>query len=209
MEKFKENNKIDAVKFDLSADSYIAKFDEKYSKHKELLTFFEDHGGASFDKGIFKIHSKSSAFYWTDIVTEFFPKYKNRVCCFAFDWMGRQFAIDLQDVNKNYLFDPATGEDFELEQSLDGFFNEELVDYRDDTLASDDFAAAMHNFNLEILKPNQCIGYKKLLFLGGEDNLNNTEIIDMDVYWDLNYKIYSKINGMEEGSIINTIKYRE
>jgi hypothetical protein len=43
--------------------------------------------------------------------------------------------------------------------------------------------------------------------LGGEDDIDNTEIIDMDVYWDINYKIFSKIKGLEEGSIINKIKY--
>ena len=125
----------------------------------------------------------------------------------AFDWMGRQFAIDLNDSNKNYLFDPATGEDFELEQSLSDFFNEELVVYRDDTLVTDDFKIVIKKFNIDFLPPDKCIGYKKLLFLGGGDNLENIEIIDMDIYWDLNYQIFSKINKMEEGSIIDKIKY--
>lgn len=207
MDLFREKNKIDSVKFNLLGDKYNSKFDEEYGKHKELLNFFDNYGGASFDRGIFKIHSKSSSFYWTNIITEFFPKYKGKICCFAFDWMGRQFAIDLHDDDKNYLFDPATGEDFELEQTLYGFFNEELVDYRDDTLVPDDFIFVLNKLNLDLLMPDKCIGYKKLLFLGGDDNLDNTEVIDMDVYWDLNYQIYSRINNMEEGSIIDKIKY--
>lgn len=207
MNEFKTKNNIDAIKFDLLGNQYNSKFDEKYKKDTELLTFFITNGGASYDKGIFRIHNKSSSFYWTLIVTEYFPKYKDKICCFAFDWMGRQFAVDLEDENKTYLFDPATGEDFELEQSLSGFFDEELVDYRDETLIPDDFSFVMDKLGLDILPPSKCIGYTKILFLGGKDDLDNTEVIYMDVYWDLNYKIYSKINKLEEGSIIDKIKY--
>jgi hypothetical protein len=207
MDLFRTKNNIDSVKFDLLGNQYDSKFEEKYQNNIDISTFFMNNGGASYDKGIFRIHCKSSSFYWTNIVTEFFPKYKDKICCFGFDWMGRQFALDLKDANKNYLFDPATGEDFELQQSLNGFFNEELVNYRDDTLVPDDFTFVMHKLGLDILPPDKCIGYKKLLFLGGKDDLDNTEVIDMDVYWDLNYKIYSKINKMEEGSIIDKIKY--
>ncbi|MFD2434942.1 T6SS immunity protein Tdi1 domain-containing protein [Mesonia maritima] len=136
-----------------------------------------------------------------------FPQYKNKICCFSYDWMGRQFAIDITDPKKNYLFDAATGEDFELPQTLNGFFNEELVDYRDDTLIPEDFNDILKKLKIDILSPNKCIGYKQLLFLGGEDNLDNTEVIDMDIYWNMNYQIYSKIHKMKKRNIINNIKY--
>lgn len=207
MELFKTKNKKDFIEFDLLKDKYNVKFEEEYCKNLDLLVFFDNYGGSSYNKGIFKIHSKSSSYYWTNIVTEFFPKYKDKICCFAFDWMGRQYALDLNDINKNYLFDPATGEDFELQQSLNGFFNEELVDYRDETLVPDDFTFVMNKLRIDILPSDKCIGYKKLLFLGGKDDLENSEIIDMDLYWDLNYQIYSKIHKMHEGSIIDKIKY--
>jgi hypothetical protein len=32
------------------------------------------------------------------------------------------------------------------------------------------------------LEHDQCLGFKKLLFLGGEDELENYEQIDMEVY---------------------------
>jgi len=207
MDLFKTKNNIDSIKFDLLDDKYNSMFDEKFINYQDVLEFFQNNNGASYDKGIFKIHNKSSCFYWTSIVSDFFPKYKDNICCFAFDWMGRHFAVDLKQSKKCYMFDPATGEDFEIEQSLAGFFNEELVEYRDETLACDDFNFVLDRLKLDILLPDKCIGYKKLLFLGGEDDLKNTEVIDMDIYWDLNFKIFSKISKMNDGDIIDNIDY--
>lgn len=207
MELFESKNQKDSIGFNLLNEKYTSKFDSLFGGNIDLVVFFSNYGGASYDKGLFRIHSKSSSVYWSNLVSEFFPKYKNRICCFGYDWMGRQFAMDIINPNKSYLFDPATGEDFVLSQNLEGFFNEELVDYRDDTLAPEDFNYIRNKFALNILMPDKCIGYEKLLFLGGEDDLDNTEIIDLDVYWDLNYKVYSKIRNMEEGSIIEKLKY--
>jgi hypothetical protein len=207
LDLFNTKNHKDNLRFNLIEDKYSESFDKKYSNNKVLIDFFTDYGGASFDKGLFKIHNKSSSFYWTNLVCRFFPKYKDKICCFAYDWMGRQFAVDLDNPSNNYLFDPATGEDFELPQTLTGFFNEELVEYREETLVTEDFNYVLDRLNIHILPIDKCIGYKKLLFLGGDDDLDNTEVVDMDVYWDMNYKIYCKVKNLKEGTIINKIDF--
>ncbi|MDR6302300.1 T6SS immunity protein Tdi1 domain-containing protein [Mesonia maritima] len=206
LELFKSKNKKDDILFSLERKQDSI-FDKKFKDKDDLSILFSNYGGTSYNRGMFRIHNKTSALYWTSIVTDFFPQYKNKICCFSYDWMGRQFAIDITDPKKNYLFDAATGEDFELPQTLNGFFNEELVDYRDDTLIPEDFNDILKKLKIDILSPNKCIGYKQLLFLGGEDNLDNTEVIDMDIYWNMNYQIYSKIHKMKKRNIINNIKY--
>ena len=206
MKQFEKYNKKDDTSFLLYKENLADKFDSSFKEYPDLLAFFANYGGTSYDRGLFRIHSKSSSYYWTKLIIEFFPKYADRICCFGYDWMGRNFAVDLLDPKKNYLFDPATGEDFELPQSLTGFFNEELVHYKDETLVPDDFNYILNKFKIDLLPTDKCIGYDKLLFLGGEDDLDNMEIIDMDVYWDINYKVYSKIQNLEEGSIIDKLK---
>jgi hypothetical protein len=36
-----------------------------------------------------------------------------------------------------------------------------------------------------VLKYDQCVGYKVPLFLNGQDELENLEVSDMEVYWEI------------------------
>ena len=87
-----------------------------------------------------------------------------------------------------YMFDPATGEYFEMEQDLFGFLNEDLVEYRNDLLGEDRFFELYQNDKTP-LNIDQCFGFKIFLFLGGEDSNENLEKIDIEVYWELNSQV--------------------
>lgn len=82
------------------------------------------------------------------------------------------------------MFEPGTGEVLEIPCNIVSFHNEGLNEFRDAALAD--------KFYLEWTQSggiapgyNQCIGYKVPLFLGGLDELNNLEVLDIDVYWHL------------------------
>ncbi len=36
-----------------------------------------------------------------------------------------------------------------------------------------------------VLPHNKCVGYKVPLFLNGEDDIENLEVSDMEVYWEI------------------------
>jgi hypothetical protein len=95
---------------------------------------------------------------------------------------------------------------FELEQTVEGFLNEDLVEYKENTLVVRDFLQLQKLYG-NGLKLEECIGFKKLLFLGGKDEINNLERIDMEVYWEVNYQIYRKIQSLPEGQLINKISF--
>ena len=149
------------------------------------------------DDGLFRFHTSGSSVFWTKISVNYFPKYKMDIHCFGYDWMGRQFGCDLGGSSLIVMFDPATGEACELNQPLSVFLNEDLVDYKSETLAP-----ALFNDLIDVHKHNlsfdKCCGFKKFLFLGGTDELSNYEIIDMEIYWELNYQIYSALNNVAQ-----------
>ena len=98
------------------------------------------------------------------------------------------------------MFDYSTGDYFELESSLENFFNIELVNYLDDTLDAKTFSKIKKNISFE-----QCLAYKKPLFLGGKDTIENLEITDMEVDWDLNYQIIQEIKKLPKSTLIGKI----
>ena len=98
------------------------------TSNNDLNQLFSEFGGFSFEKGIIRIHNFETSIKWTEIVCETFPKYSDRIIVFGFDWVGRQYAKDLNQ-NFTYLFDIATGEDFMLDQPLSEFFNVDLIEY--------------------------------------------------------------------------------
>lgn len=154
-------------------------------KNEELDYLFSNFGGLSIDLGAFRIHTYESAKKWTDIIVESFPEHENEIVAYGFDWMGRQFAIGNDNVVR--MFDGSTGEEFEMEQTLEGFFNEELVEYGVETLDSDNF----ESWNTEkiVLKHHEIVAFKVPLALGGEDSPENFHITDAEVDWEINRQL--------------------
>tara|TARA_R110002050_G_scaffold300510_1_gene470239 strand:+ start:3198 stop:3803 length:606 start_codon:yes stop_codon:yes gene_type:complete len=159
------------------------------TSNSELNSILANFGGYSFDNGLFRIHNFHTSQKWTQIICETYPKYQNRISAYGFDWLGRQFATDL---NKDctYMFDIATGEDYKLEQSLSDFFNIELIEYADETLN----IAGFQNWNTEKIELSfdQVVAYKIPLLLGGKDSPENYEIADAEVNWEINSQLKSK-----------------
>ncbi|WP_040252179.1 T6SS immunity protein Tdi1 domain-containing protein [Psychroserpens mesophilus] len=157
--------------------------------NSEINELFEQFGGFSFENGILRIHNYETSKKWTDIICESFPKYTNRIIVYGFDWVGRQFA---KDINKDftYLFDIATGEDFMLEQPLSEFFNVDLIEFADETLDISGFKN-WNSKNVE-LKFNEVVAYKIPLWLGGKDDSSNYEITDSEVNWEINRQLMNK-----------------
>ena len=173
-----------------------------YSDTK-LNDLFDNYSGCTFNRGLFRIHTRGSSYIWTNIITKYFEKYDKLVQCFAFDWLGRQFAISSNGLYV-YMFDPATAEVSELEVSIDVFLNEDLVIYKNETFNCVLFDKLLkyHGKDLDF---DKCFGFKVLLFLGGKDEFENYEIIDMDTYWEINYQIFKQINKLPSGKLINKI----
>jgi len=171
----------------------------------DIKRLFDECGGYSFRKGLYRIHNVNSSFHWAVLIRNYFTKY-SKIVPFGYDWMGRQFAVDPTRENYILMFDPATAEDFELNQSLTLFHNEDLIDERETFLAEHLFNEVIKFLGINEISYHDCAGYKTPLFLNGSDALNNYEISNMEVYWEMQRQIYHQIKDLPPGTKINSIR---
>lgn len=157
---------------------------EGYCDLENSEDFFKAMGGKSFLNGMYRIFNEKSIAKWNDIVEKSFPKYKNRINVFGYDWLGRIFALNKVS-NTVLLFEPGTGEVFDIPTNIVDFHNVEIVESHEDCLLSEYFDEWFEANNNYILPVNKCVGYKVPLFLNGEDDIENLEISDMEVYWEI------------------------
>ena len=153
-----------------------------------FVSLFGVYEGVTFGNGLYTLHRLRDIGYWNTVVGEAFPSFANHIECFGYDWLGRQFALDLrvgQDSEPHVLlFEPGTGDVFEIPCDFAAFHRDEIPHQHDACLASSFFSESVTERGL-VLSQGQCMGYIVPLFLGGEDVALNLEPSDMDVYWSL------------------------
>lgn len=149
-----------------------------------LMVFRDKYQGKDFGEGIYRVFSEEEVPKWKEIITEGYPDFTNKFEPFAYDWLGRCFAIDLRKntIGNILLFEIGTADVLEIPCDLVDFHNEEIPMYNESCLAST-FFKEWKEVNKQILEHNKCAGYKIPLFLGGNDEISNLELSDMEVYW--------------------------
>lgn len=173
---------------------------------KSSFNLIKKFGGQSFEGGLYRIHTFETSLKWMNIVEQSFPAYFGKIVCFGFDWMGCQYCEDKEDANLIYLFDVASYDVFELEQNVEGFHNYDLIKFKNETLQEIKFKTILKTLEIGEIGFDECLGYNKPLFLGGEDNSNNYEKTNMEVYWELQVQIYNQIKDLPDDSDIGNIK---
>jgi hypothetical protein len=158
--------------------------------------------------GAYRRHRPEDVARFSALAAEAFPQFADRIECFGADWLGRQFATDQGRVVEGepqvLMLEPGTGEALEIPVSVEAFHAEELANEPD--------AAAAYSFYQQWLATggippgyNQCIGYKRPLYLGGSDDVSNLEVIDFDVYWSLSAQMIAKVGGLPAGTSIGQV----
>lgn len=170
--------------------------DENMKLNEEMKEFFSKFEGSTFAKGLYRIHRLNNIKKWNSIVTDAFPEFSGRICCFGYDWLGRQFAIDKKRTCSGkplvLMFEPGTADVLEIPCDFVEFHEVEIVEYHDACLASSFFKQWRNEIDDVEIESTKCIGYKVPLFLGGEDTITNLELSDMDVYWTICSELIKK-----------------
>ena len=163
-------------------------------------------GGSSFAGGLYRIVHPKDLELWKRRVASAFPQFERRVVCFGYDWLGRVFALDSNRVEGGLpgvvMFEPGTGEALEIPSNLVTFHNIELQKFGEAALAISYFQKWL---SMGGQRPSitQCVGYKRPLFLGGKDDVENLELIDIDVYWHLMGQMIRKARELPKGTSIH------
>ena len=164
----------------------------------ELIARF---GGASFNGGLYRVIRGSDIGTWNARVSVGFPVFAERITCFGYDWLGRAFAADAQPREQGgvLMFEPGTGEVFDVPTDVLSFHDVELIKHSDRALASSahkEWLAA----GGAIPAYAECIGYRVPLFLNGSDTFENMELSDLDVYWHLMGELIVKTKHLRPGT---------
>lgn len=168
-----------------------------------LREFFSAFGGTSFGNGLYRAIHLADLSEWKGRVGVAFPEFKERITCFGYDWLGRVFAIDSQRIEQGQpgvvMFEPGTGEALEIRSNIRTFHDDELIEYGDAALAIDFHKRWLASGGVAPAYA-QCVGYKKPLFLGGADELENLELSDLDVYWHVAGQLIAQTKGLPPGT---------
>jgi hypothetical protein len=150
--------------------------------------FMREYAGATFNEGVYRVHSLEARASWTRLVEQAYPMYRGQFAVFGCDWLGRQFALDSQRRENGQplvvMYEPGTGQALEIPATFHGFHDAVLSMESDAALADvffQDWLRAGHSGP----RLTECVGYKVPLFLNGEDTLDNLELTEMELYWEL------------------------
>jgi hypothetical protein len=175
------------------------------SDYPRLSRFLREFGGSSFRGGLYRTVSFASLTLWDQRIATAYPDYEGRVTCFAYDWLGRAFALDwnrLEAAEPGVLmFELGTGYALQVPRNLESFHELELTDFAEQALALSFFEHWLDSGGRAPAQ-DECIGYRKPLFLGGEDELSNLERVDLDVYWHVVGQLAAAARGKPPGSIL-------
>src|SRR3954471_19188084 len=134
----------------------------------EAAKLFAEFGGSSFNGGLYRVLRVSSLDTWAARVGYAFTEFKGRITCFGYDWLGRAFAIDEKRLEGGkpgvVMFEPGTGQALKIPANIETFHDDELVNFGEAALAVD-FYRRWQKLARTKLEYDQCIGYKKPLFL--------------------------------------------
>lgn len=181
--------------------------DETFYKNlpDDLFEVLSQHGGCTFNKGLYRVHSFQTSTKWSFIIASYFNDYQNMIYPFAFDWMGRHFCTSIKG-DYIFMFDPATYEVFQLQQTIIDFHKINTEEDMDSLFSMNFFKQVLLHLNQQETKYDECLGYKVPLFLGGNDNIDNYEIWNIEVYWEICKQLYFKVKDLPEGTAINEVK---
>ena len=125
------------------------------------------------------------------------PGRRGQLFVFAYDWMGRQFAFDNERKNDRGeaeigMLEPGTGELLQIPAVFHVFIEKVLIDQARAALAERFYDEWRKKIKKQ-LRHHECAGYAVPLFLNGEDNVENLEIVDVQIYLSLMGQMSSQI----------------
>ncbi|NJC62916.1 DUF1851 domain-containing protein [Planosporangium flavigriseum] len=173
----------------------------------DLAELFRSMAGLTFNDGLYRIHTPRTAADSNEFCARLIQGFADSMYCFGFDWLGRNLAIDMSGRGEPLvvLVEPGAGEYMESGMGIRAFHDETLVEDPTALAAGffDEWRAAHPEFTR--LRYDQCIGCKVPLFLGGEDEVDNLEVVPYDVYWELCVQLRTGVRRMAPGTSIGRI----
>jgi hypothetical protein len=166
-----------------------------------LRPLFDAVSGVTLDDGFYRFHTQRSAQLGSIACAKLIGGFTSRYHSFAFDWLGREIAANVRS-GEVIVVDPGGGEHLKSSVGIDSWH---------DAVASEEDDPMLYPFYQEWraanphagpLRADQAVGYEVPLFLGGRDELDNLELTDRDVYFEICTQLAVKSRGLPPGTAI-------
>ena len=158
--------------------------------------------------GAYCPHRAEDAARFTALAADAFPEFADRIECFGADWLGRQFATDrgriVGGTPQVIMLEPGTGEALEIPVNREAFHAEELVNEPDAAVAYSFFEQWLASGGVRP-QYEECVSYKRPLYLGGADDVTNLELSDFDVYWSLSAQLLARVRRLPTGTRLGNV----
>jgi hypothetical protein len=167
------------------------------------------YSGCTFGNSIYRLHTQETGKWADEMLRRTVPR-PSTCYCFGFDWLGRQFALHPRDRAGDEpgvaLIDPVERRVLMTDRQYFLFHVEEVVDDPNSSFEFDDFEQ-WERANPESLplKFNQIVGYKIPLSLGGEHEVENMMVVDIEVECSFMTQIDDQIADVPEGTQIRGV----
>jgi len=174
--------------------------------------FMRDAAWTSYNRGIWRLFlpRRPDFAYWT-IDARWagdWPKYRG-IRFFGYDWLGRLVGVDGRKGRPSgsevVRLEPGMGELVMTDDTVEAFLTRDLVDEYDDTLSAElfrDWVAASD----ESLDPDNCVGFRQPLALGGSDDLENLEVVSLKVYVSISGQIATQLANRPPGTKVTGVR---
>ncbi|WP_443938747.1 hypothetical protein [Pedobacter sp. MW01-1-1] len=191
-------------KFKISSDieNQVIKMTNVPFKYTELLLAC---GGKTYENGIYTIHTFENSMKWTELLKGYFPKLEFDFISFGHDWLGRQFCVPIGIGEYILVLDPATQEDGHMDMNLIEFNDTFIVDNKNEFFITEYFQEILNHLTIEEISFNKCLGLKTSLFLGGEENIYNYSLYDLELYWDVENQLFRQVSKLPSTTSVNKV----
>lgn len=172
-----------------------------------LTGLFQQMAGTTLSHGFLRFHTPESAAKSAAACARLIDGFEGSFHPFAFDWLGREVALDIRVGETRRLVivvDPGGGEYLGTECDLDEWH--EVVAGEEDALAFsfyEEWRAA--DPSAGALSRDQAVGYKVPLFLAGEDEVENLHLVDREVYFELCTQAALQVRDLPPGTRISEV----
>ena len=175
--------------------------------------FMRDAASTSYNRGIWRffLPDRPDFAYWTtsDGWAADWPKDRG-IRLFGYDWLGRLVGVDGRKGRPSgsavVRLEPAFGELVMADGTVEDFLTRDLVAEYDDTLSAGRFRDWLAT-SPSPLGPDQCVGFRQPLVLGGTDDLDNLETISLKVYVSICGQIATQVAKMPPGAKISGVTF--
>lgn len=164
--------------------------------------------GLALGGGLLRFVTQADGPIAQQAIRDAFPEFGDRAVPFARDWLGRHFAVDrvrhTGSASCLLLLEPGSGEAFEIDEGFVDFLNADLVESPDTYLESELFNM-WRRAGGDDPGEAQCVGFRVPLFLGGSGSIENLELTDVHVYWELLGQLRVATRNLQPGTRVSRV----